>query len=82
MQIKCSGLSTKNDHHPNFIRKHCSELAKIDPQETAKLGPTPSIERTQETFENFQDEQIETLWKIYNEIVHWKQCSLPLAKIK
>ena len=73
MHIKCSGLSTKNDHHLNFNCKHCREPAKIDPQETAKHGPT--IETPPEPFDcwkNFQDEQTETLRKIYNEIVHWK----------
>ena len=81
MPIKCSGLSTKNDHHPNFICKHCSEHAKIDPHETSKQDPTPSIETSPEPCDFWkisQDEHIETLRKIYNEVVH--QSSLPLAK--
>ena len=67
MHIKRSGLSTKNDHHPRFICKQCSELAKIDTQETAKHGPTPSVETTPEPcdfWKNFQDEQIETTEKL------------------
>ena len=54
MHIKCSGLSTKNDHHPNFICKHCSQ----------------------------PDEQIETLRKIYNKIVHWKPIFFTISKNK
>ena len=50
MHIRCSGLSTKNDHHPNFICKHCSEHAKSDPQETAEHIPTPSIEAPEEPY--------------------------------
>ena len=29
MNIICSGLSTKTDHHPNFICKLCSEFQTI-----------------------------------------------------
>ena len=82
MHIKCSGLSTKNDHHPNFICKHCSQPAKIDPQEH---DPTPSIETPPEPcdfWKNFKDEQIETLRKIYNEIVHWKPIFFTISKNK
>ena len=85
MHIKCSGLSTKNDHHPNFICKHCSEPARIDPQETAKHYSTPSIETPLEPcdfWENSQDEQIETLRKTYNEVVHMKPIFITISKIK
>ena len=83
MRIKCSGLSTKNAYHPNFICKHCDEPAKIDPQETAKHGSTPSIETPPEPcdfWKFFEDEQIETLRKIYSEIVHWKAIFFTIRK--
>ena len=75
----------KNDLRPNFICKHCSKLAKIDPQETARRGPTPSIETATEPSDfrkKFQDEKKETIWKIYKEIVHWEPVFFTISKNK
>ena len=85
MHIKCSGLSTKNDHHLNSICKHCGETAKIDPHETTKIGSTTAYETLLETCnfrQNFWNHQKELLRKIYNEIFHWKPIFFTMSKIE
>ena len=49
------------------------------------MAPTPSIETPPEqcdTWKNFEDEQLETLRKVYNEIVHWISIFFTISKNK
>ena len=84
MHNKSSSLSTKNDHHRNFIWKHSGELAKNDPQELGKQSPPPPIEAPPELYDfgNIFNTNKQKLRKIYNETFHWKKILFTISKNK